>query len=113
MDTSLAMGLQVGAVTGDFHPLPPLLTIGVLPVTLDDRCRPSELRAAAHLRDVELHEVDAPVELLLGSNCAPLIVSQEIRSPPPGEGGLCGIRTCLGWYVIGCGDSEGSEENVC
>ena len=107
LDTSVASGVQVSAVDGaSFHPLPPLLTIATLPVTQSDRCRPDELRAAAHLCDLNLPEVDAPVELLLGSNCAPLIAPREVRSPPPGEGGLCAIKTCLGWYVIGRVDPE-------
>ncbi|XP_043238689.1 uncharacterized protein LOC122390096 [Amphibalanus amphitrite] len=110
MQTSLASGLEVCGLDGaEFLPLPPLLTIDRIPVTQSDRCRVSELRAAAHLQGVELHEVDAPVELLLGSNCATLIVPREVRSPPSGEEGLCGVRTCLGWYVIGCGGSPATR----
>ncbi|KAF0292589.1 hypothetical protein FJT64_009404 [Amphibalanus amphitrite] len=81
MQTSLASGLEVCGLDGaEFLPLPPLLTIDRIPVTQSDRCRVSELRAAAHLQGVELHEVDAPVELLLGSNCATLIVPREMVS---------------------------------
>ena len=102
METSLASGVEVGSLEGgEYFTLPPLLTIESLPVTQEDRCRASELGTAAHLRGVELHEVDAPVELLLGSNCAALIVAREVRSPPPGEDGLCAVRTSLGWYAMG------------
>lgn len=103
VSTSLAPGLEVGELNGDdFYPLPPLLTVANLPITHNDRCRSSELGDAAYLRDVQLCEVDTPVELLLGSNCAALIVAREVRCPPPGVEGLCAVRTCLGWYVMGC-----------
>ena len=101
MCTSLASGVQVSALTGAFHPLPPLLTINALPVTQEDRCRRSEVASAAHLQGIEIHEVDAPVEILIGSNCAELIVAREVRSPPEGQAGLCAVRTVLGWYVMG------------
>ncbi|XP_043211278.1 uncharacterized protein LOC122375804 [Amphibalanus amphitrite] len=102
MSTSIAPGLEVSALNGDeFHPLPPLLTIDALPVTQADRCQGSELKAASHLDGVELPELDVPVEVLIGSNCAELIVAREVRSPPQGETGLCAVRTVLGWYVMG------------
>ena len=92
MPTSLASGLEVCSLSGaEYIPLPPLITIDRIPVTQSDRCQMSKLRAAAHLQDVEFHEVEAPVELLLGSNCAPFMLPREVRSPPPGEGGLCGV----------------------
>ena len=103
LSTSLASGVQVRRLDGGrLYPLPPLLTVDSLPVTLNDRCRSGEFGTAAHLQDVELSEVDAPVEILLGSNCAALIAAREVRSPPSGEEGLCAVRTNLGWYVMGC-----------
>ena len=102
LQTCLASGVQVADARGGvFYALPPLLTVPSLPVTHEDRCPESELRAAAHFADVSLTEVDAPVEILIGSNCAGLLAPREVRSPPEGQMGLCAIRTLLGWYVIG------------
>ena len=100
--TSIARGVHVADVSGGaFHALPALLTVPSLPVTQEDRCQSSELRSADHLRDVELAELDAPVGILIGSNCAELLVAREVRSPPEGQGGLCAVRTVLGWHVMG------------
>ncbi|XP_043210667.1 uncharacterized protein LOC122375380 [Amphibalanus amphitrite] len=101
--TAMASGLEVsGADGGTFHSLPNLWTVDSLPVTLDDRCSSDELSGAAHLQGVRLCEADSPVELLLGSDCAALIVAREVRAPPMGEEGLCAVRTNVGWYIIGC-----------
>ncbi|XP_043211440.1 uncharacterized protein LOC122375923 [Amphibalanus amphitrite] len=102
MVTSLVPDVEVrGMEGGPYHRVPPLLTIGTLPVTLDDRCQRSEVAAAPHLQGIDAVQADAPVELLLGSDCAELIVAEEVRPPPKGEAGLCAVRTALGWYVIG------------
>ena len=102
MVTSLVPDVEVrGMEGGPFHRVPPLLTIGTLPVTLDDRCQRSEVAAAPHLQGIDAVQADAPVELLLGSDCAELIVAEEVRPPPKGEAGLCAVRTALGWYVMG------------
>ncbi|XP_043206534.1 uncharacterized protein LOC122372920 isoform X2 [Amphibalanus amphitrite] len=45
-------------------------------------------------------ELEAPVEVMIGSNAAPLLAAREVRLPPAGVGPV-GVRTCLGWYVIG------------
>ena len=112
--TAVALGLEVSSLDGDeFHTLPTLLTIESLPVTQDDRCQSSELSSSDHLQGVHLCELDAPVEVLLGSNCAALIVAREVRSPPMGEEGLCAVRTHLGWYVMGCAQgTAGSGERL-
>ncbi|XP_043240715.1 uncharacterized protein LOC122391117 [Amphibalanus amphitrite] len=47
-----------------------------------------------------MRDLDAPVELMIGSNAAQLLVAQEVRHPEEGSG-PCGVKTCLGWYVIG------------
>ena len=83
-------------------------------MTHGDRCQSGELSGAAHLQDVRLCESDCPVELLLGSNCAALIVARDVR-PPPMEERLCAVRTNLGWYVMGCAqgaDVSGSRLTV-
>ena len=102
ISTSVASGVEVcGLDDQRFHSLPPLFTVDSLPVTPDDRCGRKDVESAAHLMGVELRELDAPVELLIGSNCAELIVAREVRSPPEGQSGLCAVRTMLGWYVMG------------
>ena len=93
--------LEVGPREGDeFYPLPPLFTLGTLPVTEADKCQQREFDRWDHLRGIEASQLDAPVELLIGSDAPLLLVATEIRSPIDSRGPY-GVKTVLGWHVFG------------
>ena len=96
-------GARVGSTSSDeTFPLPPLFTLDHLPVSRQDKCRSEDLERWPHLVGVPLGDLDAPVELMIGSNAAQLLVAQEVRPPEEGDGPY-GVKTCLGWYVFGSG----------
>ena len=99
--SSIVDGLKVGALSGGkMFPLPPLFTLGNLPITVSDRCQPAEVAAWPHLSGVNLEVLERPVELMLGSNVAELLVAREVKAPLEGPGPV-GVRSHLGWHVIG------------
>ena len=102
ISTSVIENIRVGPLEGEcLFSLPPVFTIGRIPVSSDDICDRIELSRWPHLFGVELSEIVEPrqVGLLIGANCPQLLTPEEVRRP---EGdGPCAVRTCLGWYVIG------------
>ncbi|XP_043188700.1 uncharacterized protein LOC122363473 [Amphibalanus amphitrite] len=102
-------GAKVGPTSSDeTFPLPPLFTLDQIPVSRQDGCHSEDLERWPHLVGIPMRDLDAPVELMIGSNAAQLLVAQEVRHPEEGSG-PCGVKTCLGWYVIGprCPGVEG------
>ncbi|XP_043202754.1 uncharacterized protein LOC122370872 [Amphibalanus amphitrite] len=103
ISTSVIENIRVGPLEGKrLFSLPPVFTIGRIPVSSDDVCDRAELRRWPHLSGVTLSEIDVEpceVGLLIGANCPQLLTPEEVRRPE-GEG-PCAVRTCLGWYVIG------------
>ena len=94
-------GAQVGPLSSDeTFALPPLFALDQIPVSVQDRCHTDERRRWPHLVGIPVHELDAPVELVIGSNAASLLVAQEVRCPEDGTGPF-GVKTRLGWYVVG------------
>ena len=101
VSSSVVKGVRIGPVASDeSYDMPPLFTLDAIPVTLEDRCLDEDLEQWEHLVGLPIHELDAPVEVMIGSNTAYLLTAQEVRSPPKGQGPV-GVMTCLGWYVIG------------
>ena len=99
--SSVVKGVKVGPVTSDeCFELPSLFTLDSIPVSPQDRCRSDDQDQWEHLADIPLHELNAPVEMMIGSNAAFLLAAQEVRSPAEGLGPV-GVKTSLGWYVIG------------
>ena len=106
-------GARVGSTSSDeIFPLPPLFTLDHLPVSRQDKCRSEDLERWPHLVGVPLGDLDAPVELMIGSNAAQLLVAQEVRPPEEGEGPY-GVKTCLGWYVFGSGTVGSGADPRC
>ena len=101
VSSSVVKGVRIGPVASDeSYDMPPLFTLDAIPVSLEDRCLDEDLEQWEHLVGLPIHELDAPVEVMIGLNAACLLTAQEVRSPPKGQGPV-GVLTCLGWYVIG------------
>ena len=98
--SSVVKGVRIGPVASDEPLMPPLFTLDTIPVSLKDRCLGDDLDQWEHLVGLPIHELDVPVEVMIGSNTSFLLTAQEVRSPPEGQGPV-GVITCLGWYVIG------------
>lgn len=99
--SSVVKGVRIGSVSSDVsYEMPPLFTLDSIPISLHDRCRSDDLEQWSHLAGLPMQKLDVPVELMIGSNAAFLLTAQEVRSPADGVGPV-GVRTCLGWYVIG------------
>ena len=95
-------GVEISPLVGnEYFKLPPLFTLTDLPMSSSDVCKAEQVNKWDHLTGVELHHLNAPVGLLLGSNAAGLLVAKEVKSPAAGEDGPYGVRGDLGWYVIG------------
>ena len=99
--SAVVEGARVGPIGSDeLFALPQLFTLNQIPISVQDKCRSEDMKLWPHLNDVLVRKLDAPVELMIGSNAANLLVSQETRSPEDVRGPF-GVRTCLGWYVLG------------
>ena len=94
-------GAEVSPIGSDeCFSLPSLFVLHSIPVSLQDRCEGTDRNQWENLADLPMCELDAPVEVMIGSNAATLLAAREVRLPPEGVGPV-GVRTCLGWYVIG------------
>ena len=98
--SSVVKGVRIGPVASDEPLMPPLFTLDTIPVSLKDRCLGDDFDQWEPLVGLPIHELDVPVEVMIGSNTAFLLTVQEVRSPPEGQGPV-GVITYLGWYVIG------------
>ena len=117
--SAVVEGARVGPVDSDeSFALPPLFTLDRIPVTAQDKCRAEDLKRWPHLAGIPLRELDEPVELMIGSNAANLLVALEVRCPEgKGQSDVTptpvGVKTCLGWYVIGPSVLEAGADPRC
>ena len=103
--------LEVGPRRGEeFYPLPPMFTLSSLPVTEADKCQQREFDRWEHLRGIGADSLDAPVELLIGSNAPLLLVATEVRAPVDFRGPY-GVKTVLGWHVFGTDGADAGADS--
>lgn len=96
----IVSGLEVAGLKCDnFCELPKTFTQECMPVHRGNIPRQRDLQRWPHLKDVHLPEIDAEIELLMGTNVPKAFEpSQVVHSD---NGGPHAIRTMLGWTVNG------------
>lgn len=100
VETSIVSGLEVaGLHNSNFCDLPGIYTQKTMPVHRGNIQRQNDINQWLHLRDVCLPEIDAEIELLIGSDVPKALEPIDvIRSV--GDGPYA-VKTMLGWTVNG------------
>lgn len=98
--SNVVTGLEVAGLDGEiFFDLPKIFTQGSMPVHRGNIPHQRGFQKWPHLKCVHLPEIDAEVELLIGTNVPRALEPQQvIRSA---DYGPYVIRTILGWTVNG------------
>lgn len=112
VSSHIVSGLEVAGVQGDnFCELPKTYTQERMPVHRGNIPREKDLQGWAHLKSVHLPEIDAEVELLIGTNVPKCLEPMEVIHSV--DGGPYAIRTILGWTVNGPLKGESEEAMDC
>ena len=99
-ETRLITGLLVRGVEEQiWMELPPFYLITKIPVSGSDIISERDIRSYEHLSDIRVSDV-FDVDLMLGANAPSALEPTEIR-PSPFLGGPYGLKTRLGWTVLG------------
>ncbi|KAG7518796.1 hypothetical protein JOB18_044067 [Solea senegalensis] len=94
------MGLEVGNLDGgEFIDLPEVYTQTKIPVSKENLFTQSELRKWSYLYEIQVEEIDADIELLIGKNVPKALerwqmINSQINGPYT-------VKTLFGWVVNG------------
>lgn len=107
--TTVITGMEVsGLDTQDFIKLPSVLTQTTLPVSKVNVPCQEDVAKWPYLSSIKLHELDADVDLLIGTDAPDVLEPWELINSQCG--GPYAVRTRVGWVINGplrIGDSEG------
>nr|XP_040024067.1 uncharacterized protein LOC120812302 [Gasterosteus aculeatus aculeatus] len=110
ISTTIVTGLEVsGFDTDDFIELPSVLTQTKMPVSKINVPCQDDVAKWAYLSSIRLHEVDADVDLLIGTDSPKVLEPWELINSQCG--GPYAVRTRVGWVINGplrAGNSEGT-----
>ncbi|XP_035986832.1 uncharacterized protein LOC118560169 [Fundulus heteroclitus] len=113
VDSYMLSGLEVAGLDSDnFCSLPEMFTQRSMPVHQGNIPHSKDLIRWPHLSDIKIPEINADVDLLIGTNVPRVLEPWEVvRSV---DGGSYAIRTILGWTVNGPlrGDYQISDQYV-
>lgn len=90
-----------------YFSLPSLFTMEKFSVSGADKCSRDMAESWDHLSNLSIEDLDSPVQLLIGSNAPHLLVAEEVRAPGDYQKPY-GVKSCLGWFVIG-GSTGGGD----
>ncbi len=92
--------LEVGNINGNnVIPLPKVYTQDAIPLSKENIVSADDVKKWPYLKDVEIMEIDADIELLIGVNIPKVMEPWHFINS---EGnGLYAVRTLLGWVVNG------------
>ena len=97
---SLVVSLEVSDLQGaNTVELRDVFSRAKLPVAADDRPVQSDVDKWPYLKEINLPNVDAEVELLIGSDVPKALEPQEVKRSE--DGGPYAVRTLLGWTING------------
>ncbi|KAI2661518.1 Gag polyprotein [Labeo rohita] len=100
VETQVIAGLELAKLEGSqFFALPEVYTQEDIPVSLSNIPVQQDLEDWDYLRGVKIPELDANVEILIGTNAPNLIEPWEIINSQ--GGGPYAVRTLLGWVING------------
>ncbi|XP_050688379.1 uncharacterized protein LOC126981407 [Eriocheir sinensis] len=101
LDSEIVSGIEICDLNeNNFVSLPPMYTVDKIPVSRENIIRNEDLEDWAHLRSINLPELEVDIGLLLGINVPQALEPMEVI-PSTTEGGPFATRTRLGWVVFG------------
>ncbi len=110
VSSNIVSGLEVAALEGDnFLELPRAYTQESMPVNRGNIPTERDIEQWSHLKDIHLPQIDAGIELLIGTNVPKALEPLEVVCSV--NDGPYAIHTLLGWTVNGP-LAENSEETV-
>ena len=100
VNAHILSGLEVsGMSTNDFIELPEVLTQKTMPVSTLNVPQQEDLDQWSYLKDVKLHDIDADVELLIGTDASKVMEPWELINSQ--DDGPYAVRTRVGWVING------------
>lgn len=113
VDSYMLADLEVAGLDSDnFCDLPEIFTQRSMPVHRGNIPQTKDLRRWPHLRHINIQEIEAEVDLLIGTNVPQALEPWEVVHAV--DGGPYAIKTILGWTVNGPlrGDCQVSEDHL-
>lgn len=103
--------LEVSSLNGErHHSLPDVYTQKTMPVGAANIITTETLKKQPYLDNIDIPEIHAEVELLIGTNASKLLEPWEVVNSQ-GDGPSA-IKTLLGWVINGsCGDWKGKHDD--
>ncbi|XP_072171981.1 uncharacterized protein [Diadema setosum] len=99
--THVLHDLEICNINGkDDFSLPEVYTRASIPVSKDDIPRKVDLEKWSYLQEVEMPEIDAEVDILIGNNVPKAF--EPLRVISSQDGGPFACQSRLGWMVYGC-----------
>lgn len=93
-------GLEVSGINmNDFIELPDVLTQKNMPVSTINIPRQEDVDLWPYLKDVQLHDIDAGVDLLIGTHAMQVMEPWELINSQ--DEGPYAVRTRVGWVING------------
>nr|XP_057925588.1 uncharacterized protein LOC131127575 isoform X1 [Doryrhamphus excisus]XP_057925589.1 uncharacterized protein LOC131127575 isoform X1 [Doryrhamphus excisus] len=114
VNAQILSGLEVSGMDGnDFIELPDVLTQRTMPVSAVNIPRQEDVDQWSYLKGVKLHDIDADVELLIGTDAPKVMEPWELINSQ--DEGPYAVRTRIGWAINGPlrGGSDGRGKSVC
>lgn len=110
VSTSIVNELEISSLNGKgYYSLPNVYTQKTMPVSTANIIKKENLTKWPYLGHIDIPEIHAEDELLIGTNASKLLEPWEVNSQ--GEGPFA-IKTLLGWVVNGsCQDWKGNLNN--
>lgn len=110
VSTYIVNGLEVASLNGTrYYSLPNVYTQKKMPVDTANIIKPEDVSQWPYLDHIEIPEIDATVELLIGTNASKLLEPWEIVNSQ-GEGPFA-VKILLGWVINGLGKDSKDNRN--
>ena len=111
LESSVVSGLQVSDMEeSSFIRLPPVYTLKKLPVCKQDVPKVEDFRRWPHLDDIDMHDLQSDVGLMIGSNVPEAIEPWNVLHGRPGD--PFAVKTKLGWTVWGLTGDDCANQNI-
>ncbi|XP_023192317.1 uncharacterized protein LOC111609249 isoform X1 [Xiphophorus maculatus] len=114
VNVQVLSGLEVSELkTNDFIALPDVLTQSTMPVSTLNIPQQKDIDQWPHLKPVNLHNINADVELLIGTDASNVLEPWEVINSV--DGGPYAVKTKVGWVINGPlrTRSNNRNKNVC
>ena len=103
-------GLEVGNLEGNtFIELPKVYTQDAIPVTKENVATQKDISKWPHLKEVKLNEIEADIDLLIGSNTPRALEPWQIINAE--DSGPYAVKTVFGWVINGPLNSCTAEQS--